>query len=52
MAEAVEELGWPPDRAVEWRQLTPQVGQVGEAVDRPQQMVRRHMVIERELIER
>ena len=41
----------PPDLAVERRQLPPHLRQVDEAVDRPQQMVGRHMAIEREVVE-
>ena len=30
---------WPPERAVEWRQLPPQLTELHEPVDRAQQMV-------------
>src|ERR1700741_3230600 len=36
---------WPSQRAVERRELAAQFRQVDKAVDRPQQMIRRHMFI-------
>ena len=41
----------PPDRAVERRQLPPQLTELHEPVDRAQQMIGRNMPFERELIE-
>ena len=38
-------------RAVERRELAPQFRQLDKAIDRPQQMIRRHMGIEREVVE-
>ena len=38
-------------RAVERRELTAQFRQLDKAVNRPQQMIRRHMRIEREVVE-
>ena len=38
-------------RAVERRELAPQFRKLDKAVDRPQQMIRRHMGIEREVVE-
>ena len=40
-----------PHGAVEWRQLPPHLRQIDEAVDRPQEMIARHMRIEREVVE-
>ena len=42
---------WPSQRAVERRELAAQFRQVDKAVDRPQQMISRHMSIEREVVE-
>ncbi len=42
---------WTPRRAVERREFPPHLRQIDEAVDRPQEMIRRHMRIEREVVE-
>src|SRR5271169_3411499 len=42
---------WPSQRAVERCELAAQFRQVDKTVDRPQQMIRRHMCIEREVVE-
>ena len=41
----------PTHRAIKWRQPNPQIGEVNETIDGPQQMIRRNMPIERELVE-
>ena len=41
----------PADRAVEGAKLPSQLDEVDEAIDRPQQMIGRHMPLERELVE-
>src|SRR5580658_4098375 len=42
---------WPSQRAVERRQLAAQFRQLDKTLDRPQQMIRRHMSVEREVVE-
>ena len=42
---------WATHRAIERRELAAQFRQLDKAVDRPQQMIRRHMRIEREVVE-
>src|SRR6185436_15259166 len=41
----------PTNGAVEWSQLPPQPAKLHEPVDRAQQMIRRNMPFERELVE-
>src|SRR5215469_4139821 len=42
---------WPASRTVERRQPRPELAQIDEEVDPPQQMVNRHMALEGELVE-
>src|SRR5208282_2709808 len=42
---------WATHRAIERRQLAAQFRQLDKAVDRPQQMIRRYVRIEREVVE-
>ena len=42
---------WSTDRAVERRQVAADAREVDEAIDCPQQVISRHVVLERELIE-
>jgi hypothetical protein len=41
----------PTDRAVKGRQVAAQIAKVDKAIDRPQQMIRRYMSIQREVVE-
>ena len=42
---------WPPDRAVERRQVRAQLAQVHEPINRPQHMIGRDVPLDRELVE-